>query len=721
LYKLEQDEIEGIMFLKLLENDYKTELVGNLLASHGEGLGFLESFGADLLNIPYAAKVSLFKNGKRLRLRKIKHLWQPNLLYTEFKVKDLKIIEEKAAHGNTILSHIKIHSNSSRKSSLTLVIESAIYSPSTPFRAQITKDGMLLNLRNEFKFRLRSSQKFSEQFMHDHLEFKKREWISKKSRELLGDDLPVKFSYVPKIGETKKKHNYLSSNKAYVRQSLRISLSSHSYKEITIAMEFSQKLSLGKDTYNPQQFFLRTKEYWEEFAGTLPFFDCSDPMLRKLFYYSFYVLKSNQVKIDLPHLKNPFTSATKFFYWGQFFWDSAFQALGWQWCNETWYAENELKGLVEHQWNSGMIPSEFFLSADPYFSWRSGKTSWITHPPIHPIAFFEVYKKFADKRFLKFMYEHFLKYDDWLWYNLDGDKDGLSSYRHIWETGWDDNQRWTNVSKNNMLDPWIESVDFNALIYLQRKILLEVSRLIGDRKAEEVLKARLKVMKKSFSKFWHKKEGFFYDITEREHKYILVKTAAGFYPLLTDVVSPGEKKMLLNHLLNPKEFWTPCPVPCTSRDNPTYDSGFTWRGANWPIVTWLILLGLIKSNEKKIAKNLLQKFLASITKERKLVAEEYYDSQTGRPTFGASHYGWSGVIIDMLCRFVAGINSEVGNRVTLNPLDIGLEWLKLENIKYKEHNLSINWVKGKDYSLKVNGKEKVKQANLEKVRIDFNG
>jgi len=184
-----------------------------------------------------------------------------------------------------------------------------------------------------------------------------------------------------------------------------------------------------------------------------------------------------------------------------------------------------------------MIPAEVFLSIDFYFSWMLEKKRVESHPPVYPLVFFEVYKKFSDKTFLRFMCRHFLKYDNWVWDDLGGDKDGLSSYRHVWETGWDDNQRWDNVTRDNMLDPWIESVDFNSLISLQRKILLGISKLTGDRKAEKVLNERLRIVKKSFPKFCHREENFFYDITEKEYKYVLVKTVANFYPFLTDTIS----------------------------------------------------------------------------------------------------------------------------------------------------------------------------------------
>ena len=702
----------------MLENDYKTELVGNLLASHGVGLGIRESFGIDVLTIPYAAKISLWHNGRELDLKEEKRVWHPAQLLTEYKTSGIRLIEKKSAWNNIVLSCITIESDCFRD--LEIRVESVLFSSASTFDTKFIKGGFCAYFDNGLRFSMVSSRNFKRQGMHNQVKFRKKEWISKKSRRLLGD-LPVKFSYIPEVGKNVEFCSTLNGDRIYVQQSFNLRLKPQVQEEITLGIEYSEVSGIVNFIREPDGFFKKARGGWDRFAAVLPRFDCSDRNLTKLFYYSFYVLKSNEVRINLPKIKERFTAASKFFYWGHFFWDSAFQAAGWQWLNEKYLAERELTRLIKHQWESGLIPAESFIFADPFFAWRSGKSTWITHPPVHPMVLREVFYKFGDRKFLKFMYERLLDYDDWLWYELDSDKDGLSSYRHIWETGWDDNQRWDGVSKDNMLDPWIESVDFNSLIYLNRKILLETGKLLGDtdKKRRSALLSRIRLMGKSFHEFWDKKDKFFYDITDREHQRIKVKTAAGFYPLLTGLLSNSRRKTILSHLLNPEEFWTPCPVPCTSADHPKYDPEQTWRGASWPNVTWLILMGLLMSKEEKIARELLKKFLGAISRKGKLVAEEYYDSQSGNCTVGVGHYGWSGVIIDMICRMVVGVNPKTGNKLCLNPLDIGLDWFELSGLKYKGKKLSIRWDKKGGYIVGIGNRAVARSKRLGKLKIEL--
>jgi len=703
-----------------LTNSYKTEVVGNLLSTRGNDLGFGYSFAADRLILPWGAKVSLRENNKRIPLKTKKRIWKPYLLETLYQAKELKIEEKKSAQDDELLCVIKINSSRKRKRRMIIEVESVFHSPDAFTAECISPKNVVLDLGDGFNLSINSSKKSARQVIHDRVTLKKVEWISKKSRKLLGPH-PVKSSYIPQVRAAKETYKKLKANTLYVYQSIPIELPPSGSVEIILKMVFFKKISSNSPSArrSVESFLPLAKKRWETFCDSLPVFDCSDSNLTRLFYYSFYVLKSNRVKVELPHIRAPFNVPTKFFYCHQFLWDSAFQSLAWQWANLPGYARNELTALPKQQWRSGLIPAYSILFTAMPLENLADKTSWLTMPSVHPIAILEFYKKFGDNNLLRQMYAKFLKYDDWLWNHLDGDRDGLFAYRTGLESAWDYNQRWDEVSRGDCLDPWVEAVDANCLIYLQRKILLQIGKITGqlDKTTEKRIRKRQEEMKDSFHLFWDEGDRFFYDITHGEHKKIKVKTAAGFYPILAGLANPGQKKELLKHLLNPKEFNTSCPIPSTSADHPTYDPAVMWRGPAWPNVNWLIVKGLVDSGEKEAACQILRKFLKSISKSGKLVAEEYYNSQTGKLGTGVGHYGWGALLIDMLCRFVVGLNPQIGKGLLLNPLDIGLEWFRLSNLNYKGQTLSIEWSEEKDYSLKVNGKEKVHRPSLERIEI----
>jgi len=522
-----------------LTNNYKTEVVGNLLSTQGKELGFGYSFAADRLTLPYGAKINLLENNKRISLRVKERVWTPHLLRTLYEGKGLEVQEHKCAHGDVLLCTIRISSSRKRKRRILLEAESVFHS-SDPFIAEfVSPRKTILDCGKGFSLSLISSESFSKQILHDRVILKKVEWISKKSRKLLGPH-PVKYTYSPQIQQTKETYKKLKAQTIYARQSLIIDLppaargerSRTGSFEVDLRIIFSQKAparisSVGKKA---QSFFLAAKKRWRKFGDSLPRFDCSNSNLTKLFYYSFYVLESSRVSVDLPHIKAPFTATSKFFYCRQFFWDSAFQSLAWQWANTPEHAHNELRALPNQQWRSGLIPFYAILFTALPNEYLADKISWNTTNSVHPIAILEVYKKFGNNNFLKEMYTKFLKYDDWLWNHLDGDRDGQFAWRMGLESGWDYSQRWDEVSRGDALDPWVEAVDMNSLIYLQRKILLQIGKITGqlDRTTEKRIRKRQQEMKKNFRLFWDEKDGFFYDITDVEHKKIKVKTAAGF-------------------------------------------------------------------------------------------------------------------------------------------------------------------------------------------------
>jgi len=51
-----------------------------------------------------------------------------------------------------------------------------------------------------------------------------------------------------------------------------------------------------------------------------------------------------------------------------------------------------------------------------------------------------------------------------------------------------------------------------------------------------------------------------------------VKAAVCFYPYATDVTDASHTAGLARHLFNPREFWTPYPVPSSSADDPLFNA-----------------------------------------------------------------------------------------------------------------------------------------------------
>ncbi|HWP68904.1 MAG TPA: glycogen debranching protein, partial [Rectinemataceae bacterium] len=100
---------------------------------------------------------------------------------------------------------------------------------------------------------------------------------------------------------------------------------------------------------------------WDDFLAGIPEFSAADAALERMYYTSWFVLKSNRVRFDDPRFPYPFTSVNKHHYYNQFFWDSAYQAIAWLWYNRAEPARDELRNFAVNQWRNGMIPYELFM------------------------------------------------------------------------------------------------------------------------------------------------------------------------------------------------------------------------------------------------------------------------------------------------------------------------------------------------------------------------
>jgi glycogen debranching enzyme len=431
------------------------------------------------------------------------------------------------------------------------------------------------------------------------------------------------------------------------------------------------------------------------------------------------VLKSNRVEVtDHPVFPDPFTAVCKFHYFNQFFWDSAFQAVAWLWCNDPRYAREELVNFVHNQWRSGLIPHELFLWENAGRDWPASnyRSSTTTQPPVIGWALMEIYRKIGDKDLLRAFYPALQRYEEWLWRDRDGDRDGLSCTTNIWESGCDNSPRWDGVvrrvQRGRELDPWSESADFNAFLYLLRRSLGEMAAILGEEPLREVAR-RANLTRRAFRRLlWDEADGFFYDALEPDHTPIRVKTHAGLLALLGDLATPRQaRRLILEHLMNPQEFLTTCPCPDVAASEPTFSSTDYWRGANFPCITWAVLEAAAR-HDRNAATEVLQRFLATTT--ARLQCGEYYDSLRGQEA-GMKHQGWGAVVIDMICRRVCGlVPDEAGP--ALEPLDIGLAWFWLEDVSYQGRRVDVTWSQKDGYALRLNGQTMARQARLGPVR-----
>ncbi|MFH1615129.1 MAG: trehalase family glycosidase [Planctomycetota bacterium] len=111
---------------------------------------------------------------------------------------------------------------------------------------------------------------------------------------------------------------------------------------------------------------------------------------------------------------------------------------------------------------------------------------------------------------------------------------------------------------------------------------------------------------------WDEKSSFYYDYNEDTNTLVKIKTSASFWPMVWGVASQQQAKRMVEHLLNPKEFWTPLPVPTVAIDEPTFSLDM-WRGPTWISQNFWIARGLKRYGYHKVAAELAIRTLNMLT------------------------------------------------------------------------------------------------------------
>jgi hypothetical protein len=130
-----------------------------------------------------------------------------------------------------------------------------------------------------------------------------------------------------------------------------------------------------------------------------------------------------------------------------------------------------------------------------------------------------------------------------------------------------------------------------------------------------------------------------------------VATWAALSPLaLPDLPEEIGRRLVEEHLLNPKRFWLPFPPPSVSAE----DSHFSlkdrflflrryWRGPTWINAAWLLWRGLTRLGYVDAAQAMAQRLAQAVAAEG---LREYYDPYTGAG-MGARDFSWSALIMEM--------------------------------------------------------------------------
>ena len=250
-------------------------------------------------------------------------------------------------------------------------------------------------------------------------------------------------------------------------------------------------------------------------------------------------------------------------------------------------------------------------------------------------------------------------------------------------------------------------VDLACQQALSAKCLSRICEVVGESsKAEFYLSEQGRINALINQYHWSEQAGFYFDFFGRTDpaakvKYINSKTAAAFWTVLCGAAQGHRLERMLEHLLNPNEFYTKIPFATLSRDDPNYDpTGGYWLGGVWAPTNFALIRGLVENGRTDIAKKAAVDYLDAVcrvfhTPEYATIWECYSPEAYLPATAEAGEWvrpdfvGWSGLApVTMLIENIIGLRFDARhNTVHFRLPSEGT--VGLENMEFNGRTLSV--------------------------------
>lgn len=473
---------------------------------------------------------------------------------------------------------------------------------------------------------------------------------------------------------------------------------------------------------------------WQQALEAFPRFRCSDPWLERYWDYRIYGLRLNRLGAGPAGYPHPaIAEGIEYFHW-PISYSAQCHMLEMRWSGSPEAARGSLLNFLAAQRADGSIPGRLNLCPgapdEPDFYHANWGDSVLAVDAVHP-----------DAGFLDTAYDGLARYAQWLVSARDPEDSGMVTVTNHYETGQEYMSRYLAVDPAADTGEWeprltLKGVD--ATVYLQRlqsALSVMASRLDRPGEARDWAECAARTGRVICAEMWDPVSGFFSDVDAATMERTGVRAAVGFHPLLTDLLDGEQVDRLLDHLLDPAEFWTPWPVPSSPVDDAMFSAEGLWRGKRrncpwngrvWPMTNSHVVEGLLRqwrSGRRRAgtaAADLLSRFIRMMYADGdpdRPDCYEHYNPFTGRASEfrGIDDYQHSWVL-DLLVRGVAGLDpddwmgrgaspsSRNHGPLVIDPLPMGLDTVDLEGAFVRGMTVDIH-IRGDHCTAVVDGRE----------------
>ena len=300
-------------------------------------------------------------------------------------------------------------------------------------------------------------------------------------------------------------------------------------------------------------------------------------------------------------------------------------------------AKNNVQLFMRHQREDGRLPGSIQCidgKAEAQFNKYQGFC--------FPFPALNLYYLLGeDRAYLLQLRDCLRRFDDCLWRTRDSNGDGLLESFCVYDTGEDLALRygdapcwWTeDVPPEGCAMVPMASMDVMSWSYAARDTLAYISRILNDGQAEAWRKKAAAVGLALREGLWDERRGACFD-RDKYGNVINILCHNTLRCMYWGSLSPVmAERFVYEHLLNPREFWTPFPLPSVAVCDPAFRNApeNNWSGQPEGLTYQRAILALENYGYHSIVTRLGEKLIQAIA-ENGFRFTQQFDPFTGKPT-----------------------------------------------------------------------------------------
>lgn len=291
------------------------------------------------------------------------------------------------------------------------------------------------------------------------------------------------------------------------------------------------------------------------------------------------------------------------------------------------HVRDQIRNELSGQQADGLIPGIIIFQADGKPWWKIFKG----FPPLWVVSVDAYVERSGDTALLGECLEALQRQIGWFEAKRAAPGGGfyyLDVREKTWESGMDEGIRYDQRPAEPSA-----AVDASSHLFLLYEHAARWSRQLG--RPAEIWTARAAALRHLIqTRLWSAEVGFFFDAWVQDRPGPRPLAFEGMWPVVVGAADAAQaRRVIAEHLMNPREFFTPHPIATVARSDPKFELRM-WRGPAWNCMTYWAARGCLRYGDAAAAHRLLEAALDATARqfERTGTIWEFYHPELGDPT-----------------------------------------------------------------------------------------